>query len=99
MRLATAMLGMSAPIAVWAIHFTALYGFTTLACARGFPDAVATVIAIATLVGVAACVGLIAIGWRRRQVFEAWLMAALAGIALLAMIWEAASIWVVPPCV
>jgi hypothetical protein len=35
--------------ALWALHFAALYGFTALACARGFAGAVPWVIAAATL--------------------------------------------------
>jgi hypothetical protein len=39
------------------------------------------------------------VGWRHRRTFEAWLMAALAAMALLAILWEALPVLMVPPCV
>jgi hypothetical protein len=83
---------------VWAAHFTALYGFTALACGRGFAGAVPWVAGGATLAAIGA-LGLIA--WRhrgRRDEFNAWLTLALAGLALLAVVYETVPLFIVPIC-
>lgn len=89
---------MSSAIIVWAVHFTAIYGFTGLACARGFASAVPWVIGAATLLAATAVLAIIAHGYRRRAAFEAWMSATLGGFALLAIAWEAIPVLVVPAC-
>jgi hypothetical protein len=86
-------------VGLWAAHFTAIYGAATLACARGFNDAIPPAIAIATILAACGCGWLMIVGWRHRRTFEAWLMAALAAMALLAILWEALPVLMVPPCV
>jgi hypothetical protein len=97
-RFAPAALGLSAAVVVWALHFTALYGGTALACARGMPQVVLPAITGATLAAAVALAVIAVRGWSRRAVFEHWLSAALAAVALLAVLWEALPVLVVPPC-
>ena len=81
---------------LWALHFALLYGFTALACARGFAHSVPWVIAVATLVLGAAAGFFI---WRSpREQFIGWLGAALAAVSLLAMVWQAVPVLIVPAC-
>ena len=91
-------LWISSGILLWALHFTAIYGFTALACARDFPRAVPWVIGAATLVAAALAVALIATRWRRRGDFLDWITAGVAAFALLAILWEAFPVLVVPAC-
>ena len=91
-------LWLSSGVIAWALHFTVVYGFTGLACARGLDRAVPWTVGIATLLAGAAACGLLALGLRRRAGFEDGIAAGLAAFALLAILWEGASILVVPPC-
>ena len=91
-------LRMSAGPIAWALHFAAIYGSTGVACARGLPGTVPWAVGIATLAAGAACVATIVAGVRRRDEFESWLSAALAGLALLAIAWEALTALLVRPC-
>ena len=88
----------AAGIVIWALHFAAIYGATALACARGLPQLVAPAVGWATAAAVAALAVVLVRGYRRRQVFERWLGAALAALALVAVAWEAIPVLVVPPC-
>jgi hypothetical protein len=85
-------------IVIWAAHFTAIYGFTALACARERPSAVPWIIGIATLAGIALVLADIAWQWRDRHAFDAWLGIGLAGFALLAIVWEAVPALMVSSC-
>jgi uncharacterized membrane protein YoaK (UPF0700 family) len=82
---------------VWALHFTALYGFAALACARGFAQVLPWVVAAATLVA-GALAGALVLRHARRGDFIDWLTAALAAFALLAIAWQAVPAFVVPSC-
>ncbi len=95
---AATALGLSAGIAVWALHFAAIYGVTAVACARGLPQVVAPAVAWATFAATAALAVIIVRGYRRRRRFEQWLSAALGSLALVAVLWEALPVVVVPPC-
>ena len=110
-RRATWRLGV-APL-VWAAHFLALYAFTALACARSGTSgwfgigAVPWFIGAVTLAAAAALLVTIGIagrhGWRAEAVpepagFVRWLSAAGAGVALLAVLWEALAVIWVPVC-
>lgn len=89
---------MSGGALCWALHFAAIYGFTGVACARGMGGAVAWGIAAFTL---AACMGaglVLRAALRRRETFEHWLAAAVAGAALVAILWEALSALLVNTC-
>ena len=87
----------SGGVVVWVLHFSALYGFNALACARGFPGAVPWVAGAATLVAVAAACWLL-FRERRREGFEGWLAFSIAGAALVAILFQTAPLLVVPPC-
>jgi hypothetical protein len=81
---------MSSGAIVWAVHFMAIYGITALACARGFPAAVPWAIGITTALALAAVIAII--------VFSSRITAGVAGIALIAIIWEAIPVLVMPAC-
>ncbi|HVL55522.1 MAG TPA: hypothetical protein VM491_03395 [Burkholderiaceae bacterium] len=93
--------------AIWAGHFAVIYGFTAWACARGLTRTewlgagiVTWVVAAATGLAVVAAASLIARSCRRGRLreFTGWLGAALAVLVLVAVIWEAAPVLLLPPC-
>jgi hypothetical protein len=85
---------MSSGVIVWALHFTAVYGFTALACARGFGAAAPWAVGVATLV--AALLAGVIIVRNLDSEFTRWISAALGGIALLAILWEGLPVLMVP---
>jgi hypothetical protein len=89
---------MSSGAIVWGAHFAAIYGMTALACARGFPGLVLWAIGIATLIAAGLLFFLIWISFKDIGAFVNWLGAAVAGLALLAIVWEAAAVLLVPAC-
>jgi hypothetical protein len=90
-------LRMSSGVLVWAAHFTVVYGFTALACARGFGGAAPWVVGVATLVAAAAAV--LVLLTHLSQEFTRWITAALAAAALLAILWEGLPALLLPnPC-
>ena len=105
-RFTRTALRMSSGIIIWAAHFLAIYGFTALACARGFATArwmgigaVPWMIGVATLIAAAALVALIASAARAaNSSFTEWMAAALGGLALIAVAWEAMAVLMVPAC-
>jgi hypothetical protein len=94
---ATALI-VSAGVIIWALHFAAIYGLTALACARGWGAAMLPALWLATAAAVIASLLVVAAGWRRRDVFEYWLSAAIAGLGLVAIVYEALAILMVPAC-
>jgi hypothetical protein len=91
-------LRMSAGAIVWAAHFAALYGFTALACARGFPDAISWVAGAATLAALAAAGYVVARAFPGRADFSEWMTAAIAGVAIVAIVFEGIALAMVPAC-
>ncbi len=87
---------MASAVLVWALHFGFLYGFTALACARGFQHLVPWTVGVATLAAAAACAWIIVRNLSAE--FTRWIGAALAGAALLAIVWEGAVVFLVPMC-
>jgi hypothetical protein len=85
-------------IVVWALHFGALYGFTALACARGFAGALPWVAAAATLAAVVAAALILALGLRRRQDFAGWMTLSVAAFALAAIAFQTIPLFIVPAC-
>ncbi len=94
----TRILFMSSGAMVWALHFTAIYGITGLACARGWHALVMPSIAAATAIAAIASISIIAAGLRRRTQFEHWMSASIAAFGLLAIAWEAIPVFVLPVC-
>jgi hypothetical protein len=78
-------LWMSSGVIVWALHFAAVYGYTALACARGF-GGTSWVVGGATVVAALLAVGIIARNLDRE--FTRWISAAVAVAALIAIVWE-----------
>ena len=95
---ATTGLRMASGGIVWAVHFAVIYGATALACARGNARLVPWVIGLATLLGVAFTAAIIVRSYPRRDAFAHWMAAAVAGIAMLAMVWEAIAAFVARSC-
>jgi hypothetical protein len=89
---------MSSGVMVWALHFTAIYGLTALACARGWGWLVMPSIAASTLLASIAIGALLAIALPRRAQFEYWMSACVAALALVAIVWEALPVLMVPAC-
>jgi membrane associated rhomboid family serine protease len=91
-------LWLASGVIVWALHFAVAYGYTGLACARGWSESVPWVVGISTVIAAVAAAALLLGGLRRRGQFEPALGAGISGFALLAILWEGASILVVPAC-
>lgn len=85
-------------IVVWAAHFLAIYGFTALACARGFGHAAPTAVIVAGVVAAAALAAIVVRAWTRRASFEDWLSGAIASLALVAVAYETVPAWAISPC-
>jgi hypothetical protein len=93
-------------VIIWAAHFTVIYGFTALACARGFASAawlgssvVQWTVGAATLLAALGTLALIVPAVRAaRAGFEAWLSASVSGLALIAIVWEGMAALMVPAC-
>ena len=92
---------------VWAAHFTAIYAFTALACARGYAHRSVLGIDLVTLVvfvtTVLAFLAALAIAHRALRddipSFENWMTASVAGLAALAIVWEGfVPVFILPPC-
>ena len=92
------LLFMSSGVVIWALHFGAIYGLTGLACARGWPEAVTPGVALATVVAALLALAVLVAGWRRRVQFESWMTAGIAALALVAIVWEALPVLIVPIC-
>lgn len=94
----TTMLRMTSGVMVWALHFTAIYGYTALACARGFGASAPWVVGGLTLLAAAAATGVIVTNLSSE--FSRWISAAVAGAALVAILWEGLTAFMVRnPCV
>jgi hypothetical protein len=94
----TTALRMSAGVIVWALHFTTVYGFTALACARGFAGAVPWVAGAASLIAVAAMLLIIARNLSSRGDFERWMAFSIAGLALVGIVFETVPVYLVRTC-
>ena len=92
------ILFMSSGVMVWALHFTAVYGITGLACARGWHSLVMPSIVVATAIAAIASVSIIAAGLRRRSQFEYWMSASIAGFGLVGITWGAVPFFLLPIC-
>lgn len=99
-------LRMSSGVLIWAAHFLAIYGFTAIACARGFASAqwlgmgvLPLTIGAATAVAASALAAIVVQAMRTgRSSFTEWMAAALAGLALIAVLWEGLAVLLVPGC-
>jgi uncharacterized membrane protein YhaH (DUF805 family) len=91
---------------VWAAHFTAIYSFAALACARGYAratalglDVVTLVVFVATLLAFVATVAISHRALHDEATFENWLTASVAALAALAIVWEGfVPVFMMPPC-
>lgn len=98
---------MSAGILIWAVHFTVIYGYTGLACARRFAESGATWIALVPwVIGaaslIAACAALAFVIPLLRSPHPAsfvdWIAGCIAALGLAAIALEAVAIVWVPVC-
>jgi hypothetical protein len=86
LRLWPTALRLSSGVIVWALHFAAIYGYTALACARGFGESAPWAVGVAT--ALAAALAALIILRNLDSEFTRWLSAALAAAALVAILWE-----------
>lgn len=91
-----AALRISLGVVLWALHFTVIYGFTALACARGFGASAPWFVGGATVVAAAAAIAIIVT--HRSGEFTRWMTAAVAALALVAIVWEGFPALMVPAC-
>ena len=89
-------LRISSGVLVWALHFALVYGFTALACARGFAAAAPWAVGAATLAATLATLAIIVT--HLSGDFIRWLTAGVAAFALLAILWEGIPALLVAPC-
>ena len=92
---------------IWAIHFTVIYGFAALACARGYADLKVLGMSLVTsgVLGATILALVAALAIARRALrsgvesFETWMTASVAGLASLAIVWEGLAAWfILPSC-
>jgi hypothetical protein len=95
------VLAASTPVILWAVHFTVIYGYSALACARDMTSAIPWVVGLASAAALMA-LGAVAVpaGLRaaRTSQFTEFLTFGLGGLAAIAVIWEASSLLGVPAC-
>ena len=105
-RFTSTSLRLSSGVIIWAVHFAVIYGFTALACARGFAElqwlgagVVTWTVVGATAIAVAATLLILVPAARAaRGSFEDWMTAGVAGLALIAIVWETVPVIMVPTC-
>jgi hypothetical protein len=98
-RFTPATLRATGGLIVWVAHFGVLYGVTGLACARGFPESVAWTIGGATLMALAANGALAFSGLRAAPAdILDWLTASGAAVSIVAVVWQALPVLMVPIC-
>lgn len=85
-------------IAVWALHFTVIYGLTALACARGYAHAIPWIVALASLAAAVLSAGIIVKGYRGSPAFIEWMTAGIAALALIAIVYETTAGLLSPTC-
>jgi hypothetical protein len=111
---ASATLRMLSGLLIWAAHFLAIYAFTALACARHWSQAswlgigvIPWVIGAATLAAATTTLVVIWLALRNTRSsasrnnassFLPWMTAAFGGLALMAILWEALPVLLVPTC-
>ncbi len=114
LRFTRMILRMLSGALIWASHFAVIYIFTALACARGFWDlswlgigVVAWVIGAATLAATlaASAISVQAMHAARNRTvqenatgFVHWMTSAIGGLSLVAIVWEAVPVLLVPTC-
>lgn len=95
------MLAASLTVVLWSVHFTLIYGFTALACARGMAGAVpwavglASAAALIALAAIAVPAGVRAV---RTAEFSQFMTVGLGALAAIAIVWEASSVLWVRAC-
>ena len=105
------LFSMLAGAVIWAVHFTIIYGFTSVACARGLDTRVVplTVVVATFVAALAAAVVMVRslrpvapgapAGNKAPAVhFIRWITAAVAGLALVVILLEAVTVAFVPAC-
>ena len=98
MTFARTALLLSAGALCWAVHFTAIYAFTGIACARNMAGAVPWAVAAITAAAMAVATAILVVALRRRDSFEHRLAAGAIGLALVAIAWDALPALMVPAC-
>ena len=105
-RFTRTSLRLSSGVIIWAMHFTVIYAFTALACARGFAElqwlgagvVTWTVLGVTSIAVAATLLVLVPAARAARGSFEDWMTAGVAALALIAIVWEALPVIIVPAC-
>ena len=103
-----------AGLLIWALHFGAIYAFQALACARGFAGRevagtgiVTAFIIAATVLALLAAAAVMVAGWRtaganaslaEHNEFLRHLGLLVAGFSIVAIVWEALPVLLMPAC-
>jgi hypothetical protein len=88
-------------VIVWSAHFTVIYGFTALACARQMTPLVPWVVGVVSTLALLALVAIaVPAGMRaaRASRLPDFLAASLGGLSAVAIVWEASALFFVPRC-
>lgn len=85
-------------IVVWGLHFTAVYGLTALACARGQAETVPWIIGVSALAAGALTVAILVKGYLGRAGFVEWMTASVAAFGLIGIVYETAAGLLSPLC-
>ena len=85
-------------IAIWALHFGAIYAISALACARSSPGVIAWATGAVTIVAIGAALAIVVRAYPARARFSAWMSMSIAALALIAIVYEAFALLLVPAC-
>jgi hypothetical protein len=91
----------SLPVLIWSAHFTLIYGFTALACARHMTAAIPWVVGAASVAAIAALLALCvpaSLRVARASGLADCVAVGLGGLATVAVVWEASALFWVPAC-
>jgi hypothetical protein len=111
LRFTIEILRMLSGLLIWGAHFLFIYIFTALACARRFYylswlgiGIVPWVVALATVAALGGTLAILWSAWRNLRkgyatpAFIDWMTLAFGGLALVAILWEALPVLLVPIC-
>jgi hypothetical protein len=89
---------MAVPVLIWALHFTLIYGFTSLACARSMASLVPWGVALASGAGALAALACLRYAMRHSDGFRGWMTGALAVVTLVAIAYETMGPYFISGC-
>jgi hypothetical protein len=97
MSFTRAALTMFSPVLIWAAHFLVIYSTTGIACARSATNSIPWVVGAASVLAVLVLLAVASLA-RKEEPFTSWMTTSLAVLALIAIVWEALPVLIVPLC-